>query len=38
MMLGTLVAVKMALKKGEKLVRIVLGISLLIIAGKLFLL
>lgn len=38
MMLGTLIAVKMSLKKGEKLVRIVLGISLLIIAGKLFLL
>ncbi len=37
MMLGTWVAVKMSVKKGEKLVRIVLGISLLLIAGKLFL-
>lgn len=37
MMLGTWIAVKMSLKKGEKLVRIVLGVSLLIIAGKLFL-
>ncbi len=38
MVLGTWVAVKMALEKGEKLVRIVLGVSLFIIAGKLFLL
>ncbi len=38
MVFGTWVAVKMALEKGEKLVRIVLGVSLLIIAGKLFLL
>ncbi len=38
MVFGTWLAVKMALEKGEKLVRIVLGISLLIIAGKLFLL
>ena len=38
MIAGTLIAVKMSIKKGEKLVRIVLGISLLIIAGKLFLL
>ena len=37
MMFGTWFAVKMALEKGEKLVRIVLGISLMIIAGKLFL-
>ena len=37
MVFGTWVAVKMALEKGEKLVRIVLGVSLLIIAGKLFL-
>ncbi len=37
MVFGTWVAVKMALEKGEKLVRIVLGISLMIIAGKLFL-
>ncbi len=38
MVSGTWVAVKMALEKGEKLVRIVLGVSLLVIAGKLFLL
>ncbi len=38
MVFGTWIAVKMALEKGEKLVRIVLGISLFIIAGKLFLL
>jgi uncharacterized membrane protein YfcA len=38
MVFGTWVAVKMALEKGEKLVRIVLAVSLLIIAGKLFLL
>jgi len=38
MVFGTWFAVKMALEKGEKLVRIVLGVSLLIIAGKLFLL
>lgn len=38
MMLGTWVAVKMSITKGEKLVRIVLGVSLLMIAGKLFLL
>ncbi len=37
MVFGTWVAVKMALEKGEKLVRIVLAVSLLIIAGKLFL-
>ena len=37
MMVGTWVAVKISLEKGEKLVRIVLGFSLLIIAGKLFL-
>jgi uncharacterized membrane protein YfcA len=37
MMLGTFVAVKVSLKKGEKFVRIVLGFSLLIIAAKLFL-
>lgn len=37
MMLGTFVAVKMSIKKGEKFVRIILGVSLLIIAGKLFL-
>jgi len=37
MITGTLIAVKLAIKKGEKLVRIVLGVSLLIIAGKLFL-
>jgi len=37
MMLGTFVAVKVALKKGEKFVRIILGVSLLIIAAKLFL-
>jgi len=36
MVFGTWIAVKMALKKGEKLVRIVLGVSLFIIAGKLF--
>ena len=38
MMFGTWVAVKMSLEKGEKFVRIVLGVSLLIIAIKLFLL
>jgi len=38
MMVGTLLAVKMSLKKGEKFVRIALGVSLLIIAIKLFLL
>lgn len=38
MVFGTWIAVKMALEKGEKLVRIVLGVSLMIIAGKLFLL
>ena len=38
MMLGTFFAVKLALQKGEKFVRIILGVSLLIIAGKLFLL
>jgi len=37
MMFGTWFAVRMALKKGEKLVRIMLGVSLLIIAVKLFL-
>jgi uncharacterized membrane protein YfcA len=37
MVLGTFVAVKVALQKGEKIVRIVLGVSLLIIAVKLFL-
>lgn len=37
MMGGTWIAVKMSLKKGEKLVRMVLGVSLLIIAAKLFL-
>ena len=37
MMFGTWFAVRMAIEKGEKLVRIVLGVSLLIIAGKLFL-
>ena len=37
MMLGTWVAVKMALEKGEKFVRLILGISLIVIAGKLFL-
>ena len=37
MMVGTWFAVKMSLKKGEKLVRMMLGISLLIIAVKLFL-
>jgi uncharacterized membrane protein YfcA len=37
MMFGTWFAVRMALEKGEKLVRIMLGISLFIIAGKLFL-
>ncbi len=37
MMVGTFIAVKMALERGEKFVRIVLGFSLLIIAGKLFL-
>jgi len=37
MVLGTWFAVKVSLKKGEKLVRIVLGVSLLIIAAKLFL-
>lgn len=37
MVVGTWFAVKMSLKKGEKLVRIVLGVSLLIIAAKLFL-
>ena len=37
MVFGTWVAVKMAIEKGEKLVRLVLAISLLIIAGKLFL-
>jgi len=38
MMFGTWFAVRMALEKGEKLVRIMLGVSLLIIAGKLLLL
>jgi len=38
MIIGTWIAVKISLKKGEKLVRIVLGVSLLIIAGRLFLL
>lgn len=38
MMVGTWLAVKMAIKKGEKIVRFVLGIALLIIAFKLFLL
>ena len=37
MVIGTLIAVKLAITKGEKLVRIVLGISLLIIGGKLLL-
>lgn len=37
MMGGTWVAVKMALKKGEKIVRLALGVALLIIAVKLFL-
>lgn len=36
MVLGTFIAVKVALQKGEKIVRVVLGISLLIIAVKLF--
>ena len=38
MMLGTWLAVKMSLEKGETFVRLILGISLLIIAVKLFLL
>lgn len=38
MMVGTWAAVKMAIKKGEKIVRVVLGVALLIIAVKLFLL
>ncbi|KAG1707523.1 Cell division protein FtsX [Nymphon striatum] len=38
MMVGTWLAVKMAIKKGEKIVRVVLGVALLIIAVKLFLL
>ena len=38
MMAGTLLAVKLAIKKGEKIVRIVLAVSLLLISGKLFLL
>lgn len=37
MVAGTWIAVRMSLKKGEKIVRIVLAFSLLIIAGKLFL-
>lgn len=37
MVVGTYIAVKLSLKKGEKFVRIILGVSLLIIAGKLFL-
>ena len=37
MMLGTFFAVKISLKKGEKFVRMILGVSLLIIAAKLFL-
>ena len=37
MVFGTWFAVRMAIKKGEKMVRIVLGISLMIIAAKLFL-
>jgi len=37
MMLGTYFAVKVSLKKGEKFVRLILGVSLLIIAAKLFL-
>ncbi|MEE9444254.1 MAG: sulfite exporter TauE/SafE family protein [Cocleimonas sp.] len=35
MIIGTLIAVKLAITKGEKIVRMVLGVSLLIIAGKL---
>jgi len=37
MMAGTFAAVKVSLEKGEKFVRIMLGVSLLIIAVKLFL-
>jgi len=37
MMAGTFAAVKVSLKKGEKFVRLMLGVSLLIIAVKLFL-
>ncbi len=37
MMIGTWFAVKMSIKKGENWVRIMLGVSLLIIAVKLFL-
>ncbi len=37
MMIGTIFAVKMSIEKGEKLVRFFLGVSLLIIAIKLFL-
>ncbi len=37
MMGGTFAAVKVSLKKGEKFVRLILGVSLLIIAAKLFL-
>ena len=37
MMLGTYVAVHVSLKKGEKFVRLILGVSLLIIAIRLFL-
>jgi len=37
MVLGTFISVKVSLKKGEKFVRLILGISLLIIATKLFL-
>jgi len=37
MMAGTFIAVKLSIKKGEKLVRVVLAVSLLIIAIKLFL-
>jgi len=38
MIAGTLLAVKLAITKGEKVVRLVLAISLLIISAKLFLL
>jgi uncharacterized membrane protein YfcA len=37
MMLGTFAAVKASLKKGEKFVRLILGVSLFIIAVRLFL-
>lgn len=38
MIIGTLIAVKLGITKGEKIVRVVLGISLLIIAGRLLIL